>query len=101
MEEYNKMASESGVVRVDLGAEIDSPPGVRMLRTATESSLNAEIGYIENVKSTGAAYCAWQPTGKGYIVRPFINEMTTTLDCNWFQVRRTMDGSGRKQSECM
>lgn len=84
-EDHCKLVSSSGVLRVDLGVEIKP------------IASDGAAGDVDRMRAIEQQYVAkekenigrgWQSTGRGYIVRCFCNEVTSSLDINWFMMVR-------------
>jgi hypothetical protein len=73
MEAHCHLVSESGIVRTDLGIEF-------MRCSKADGRTEAEL------RARRKRPRDWQLTGEGFIIRLFMNEITTTLDINWFSV---------------
>jgi hypothetical protein len=73
-EEHCKLVSSSGVLRVDLGIEF-----LHCRKHADDSLAESE----EHLRARQQHSELWHSTGAGFLVRFFVNEVTSTLDINW------------------
>lgn len=96
MEQYCRLVSSSGIVRVDLGVEVkEVVPVVGSGDTQRECELRfCRSGEVreravqeEEKKDAPVVRRGWQSTGRGVAVRCLCNEVTTSLDIGWFMVR--------------
>ena len=83
-EAHCELVSKSGVLRVDLGVEFMSCTVNAAGRMDTE----------EELRDRQKQPSQWQLTGAGFIVRFFLNEVTSTLDIN------CQSKHNRRWSEC-
>ena len=72
-EAHCKLVSKSGVLRVDLGVEFQRCSAVN-----AAGRMESEKQLLDRQKRPKE----WQLTGAGFIVRFFLNEVTSTLDIN-------------------
>lgn len=98
VESHCELVSNSGMLRVDIGVEFeqvgddaamqetDIGEEVRERQRAKEQT-HIDDNYKRNRED-------WQTTGKGFILRCFLNEVTSSLDINWFAV----SGVGMRRS---
>lgn len=70
-EKHCALVDESAILRVDIGVEL--------IRCSVNED---EIACINRQ----ACPSLWQSTGERFISRFFLNEVTSTLDINWFSV---------------
>jgi hypothetical protein len=79
-ESHCKLVSNSGEIRVDIGVEVEHVDSFYpdLGAKATEADLIQALP--EHTRHQ------WFSTGQGAVVRFFVNEVTSTLDINWFTV---------------
>lgn len=76
-ETHCKLVSNSGILRVDLGEEY-----LHCDNAAELSSRAEHLAAESQLRSEQPRPCLWHCTGHGFIVRFFLNEVTSTLDIN-------------------
>jgi hypothetical protein len=75
-EAHCRLVSRSGVLRVDVGTEF--------LACTAEKAGESRVASEERLPQRHFCPQQWFVTGHGFVVRFFCNEITSSLDVNWF-----------------